>query len=180
MAPFELEHLSGGERKRLPLKPSPVDHRLEAVQPTGIPILDKVSGGGIPRPSSVALMGAIGSGKSSLVRELVANFLRQGCQLLYYCIDDPADVVRLGLEDHHIAVTKIEEEGRLEVVDVNVENATANLADGVIEMRKRQGEVLLKGGTLKVLRIGRNPTPSRGYFYQITQQGIVFSNTPMF
>jgi KaiC/GvpD/RAD55 family RecA-like ATPase len=54
------------------------------------------------------------------------------------------------------------------------------LADGVIEMRKRQGEVLLKGGTLKVLRIGRNPTPSRGYFYQITQQGIVFSNTPMF
>jgi len=274
MAPFELEHLSGGERKRLPLKPSPVDHRLEAVQPTGIPILDKVSGGGIPRPSSVALMGPIGSGKSSLVRELVANFLRQGCQLLYYCIDDPADVVRLGLEDHHIAVTKIEEEGRLEfvdmfslgaqklaeslpkmdpgdileetlrfqdllsygrsfamkpsvgpkvivmdsitpffllaearrvyqyvqvmrfatqiaravtisvlhteVVDENVENATANLADGVIEMRKRQGEVLLKGGTLKVLRIGRNPTPSRGYFYQITQQGIVFSNTPMF
>jgi KaiC/GvpD/RAD55 family RecA-like ATPase len=67
-----------------------------------------------------------------------------------------------------------------EVVDVNVENATANLADGVIEMRKRQGEVLLKGGTLKVLRIGRNPTPSRGYFYQITQQGIVFSDTPMF
>jgi KaiC/GvpD/RAD55 family RecA-like ATPase len=219
-------------------------------------------------------MGPIGSGKSSLVRELVANFLRQGCQLLYYCIDDPADVVKLGLEDHHIAVTKIEEEGRLEfvdmfslgaqklaeslpkmdpgdileetlrfqdllasgknfamkpsvgpkvivmdsitpffllaearrvyqyvqvmrfatqiaravtisvlhteVVDVNVENATANLADGVIEMRKRQGEVLLKGGTLKVLRIGRNPTPSRGYFYQITQQGIVFSNTPMF
>ena len=107
MAPFELEHLSGGQRKRRPLKPFPVDHRVEAVQPTGIPILDKVSGGGIPRPSSVALMGPIGSGKSALVRELVANFLRQGCQLLYYCIDDPADVVRLGLEDHHIAVTKI-------------------------------------------------------------------------
>src|SRR5881628_1667072 len=235
MAPFELECLSAGQGKRRPLKSSPADHRVEAVQPTGIPILDKVSGGGIPRPSSVALMGPIGSGKSALVRELVANFLRQGCQLLYYCIDDPADVVKLGLEDHHIAVTKIEEEGRLEfvdmfslgaqklaeslpkmdpgdileearrvyqyvqvmrfatqiaravtisvlhteVVDVNVENATANLADGVIEMRKRQGEVLLKGGTLKVLRIGRNPTPSRGYFYQITQQGIVFSSTPV-
>jgi len=100
------------------LKSSPADHRAEAVQPTGIPILDKVSGGGIPRPSSVALIGPIGSGKSALVRELVANFLRQGCQLLYYCIDDPADVVKLGLEDHHIAVTKIEEEGRLEFVDM--------------------------------------------------------------
>ena len=256
------------------MKPSSVDHRIEAVQPTGIPIIDKLSGGGISRPSSVALMGPIGSGKSALIRELVANFLRQGCQVLYYCIDDPADVVKLGLEDHHIAVTKIEEEGRLEfvdmfslgaqklaeslpkidpgdvleetlrfqdllaygrsfamkarvepkvivmdsitpffllaetrrvyqyvqvmrfatqiaravtvsvlhteVVDASIENATANLADAVIEMRKRQGEVLLKGGTLKVLRIGRNPTTSRGYFYQITQQGIVFSNTPTF
>src|SRR5713226_10718220 len=118
MAPLELEHLSGGERKQRQLKSSPVDHRVEAVQPTGIPILDKVSGGGIPRPSSVALMGPIGSGKSALVRELVANFLRQGCRVLYYCIDDPADVVKLGLEDHHIAVSKVEEEGRLEFVDM--------------------------------------------------------------
>jgi len=60
--------------------------------------------------------GPIGSGKSSLVRELVTNFIRQGCSLLYYCIDDPADIVKLGLEDHHIAVDKIEQEGRLEFV----------------------------------------------------------------
>jgi len=46
-------------------------------------------------------------------------------------------------------------------------------------MRKRSGEILLKGGTMKVLRIGRNPIASRGYFYQITQQGIVFSNSPV-
>src|SRR3989449_8657194 len=118
MAPFELEHLSGAKGNRGPLKPSPVDHRVEAVQPTGIPIFDKGSGGGIPRPSSVALMGPIGSGKSALVRELVANFLRQGGQLLYYCIDDSAGVVRLGLQDHYISVTKIEEEGRLEFVDM--------------------------------------------------------------
>ncbi len=249
------------------------DHRQEALQPTGLPIIDKVTGGGFPRPSAIALMGPIGSGKSALVRELATNFLRQGCSLLYYCIDDPADVVKLGLEDHHIAVDKIEKEGRLEfvdmfslgaqklaeslprmdpgeildetlkfedllnygrsfalklghgpkimildsitpfflltearrvfqyvqvmrfatriaravtiaifhteVVDQSIENATANLADGVIEMKKRTGEILLKGGTMRVLRIGRNPTPSRGYFYQITQQGIVFSNSPV-
>src|SRR5437867_13182919 len=109
MAPFELECLSAGQGKRRPLKSSPADHRVEAVQPTGIPILDKVSGGGIPRPSSVALMGPIGSGKSALVRELAANYLRQRCQLLYYCIDDPADVVQLGLEDRRIAVNQAQE-----------------------------------------------------------------------
>jgi KaiC/GvpD/RAD55 family RecA-like ATPase len=270
--PFEPLHttLTG---YGLSLKRTTDDHRLEALQPTGIPILDKVTGGGFPRPSAIALLGPIGSGKSMLVRELVTNFIRQGCSLLYYCIDDPADIVKLGLEDHHIAVDKIEAEGRLEfvdmfslgaqklaeslpktdpseileetmkfqdllsygrsfalkpglgpkiiimdsitpffllteakkvfqyvqvmrfatriaravtiailhteVVDESLENATANLADGVIEMRKRSGEILLKGGTMKVLRIGRNPVASRGYFYQITQQGIVFSNTPV-
>ncbi len=257
-----------------PLKITPDDHHQEALQPTGIPLLDKITDGGFPRPSAISLMGPIGSGKSTLIRELVANFLRQGCHVLYYCIDDPADVVKLGLEDHHIAVDAIVKEGRLEfvdmfslgaqklaealpkmdpgeileetlkfedllhlgrtfalkptdrtkvlvmdsitpfflltearrvfqyvqvmryatriakavtiaslhteVVDQNIENASANLADGVIEMRKRTGsEVLLKGGTLKILRMGRNLTPSRGYYYQITNQGIVFSNTPL-
>jgi len=255
------------------LRTSPGDHRHEELQPTGISLLDKITGGGFPRPSAIALMGPIGSGKSTLIRELVANFLRQGCHVLYYCIDDPADVIKLGLEDHHIAVSRIEEEGRLgfvdmfslgaqklaeslpnmdpgeimeetlkfqdllsygrefalkpteqtkilvmdsitpfflltearkvfqyvqvmrfatriakavtlaafhtEVVDQSIENATANLADGVIEMRKRTGEVLLKGGTMKILRMGRNLTPSRGYYYQITNQGIVFSSTPL-
>ena len=256
-----------------PLKSATGNHRQEAMQLTGIPLLDKITGGGFPRPSAVALMGPIGSGKSTMIRELVANFLRQGCHVLYYCIDDPAEVVKLSLEDHHIAVPEIEKEGRLEfvdmfslgaqklaeslqtmdpseildetlkfqdlltygrnfalkpteepkvlvmdsitpffllrearrvfqymqvmrfatriakavtlaslhteVVDQNIENATANLVDGVIEMRKRTGEILLKGGTLKVLRMGRNLTPSRGYYYQITNQGIVFSSTPL-
>src|SRR5216683_3721351 len=115
-------HISNQERVRRlakePLRTSPEDHRQETVQPTGIPLLDKITGGGLPRPSAVTLMGPIGSGKSTLIRELVANFLRQGCRVLYYCIDDPADIVKLGLEDHHIAVDKIEQEGRLEFVDM--------------------------------------------------------------
>src|SRR5881628_3823265 len=111
--PFELGLVPVLSRSAS-LKRSAEDHRIEALQPTGIPILDKVTGGGFPRPSAIALMGPNGSGKSSLVRELVTNFIRQGCSLLYYCIDDPADIVKLGLEDHHIAVDKIEQEGRLE------------------------------------------------------------------
>ena len=66
-----------------------------------------------------------------------------------------------------------------EVLDMSIENGMVNLSDGVVEMARRSGEDLLKGGTLKVLRMGRSLTPSRGYFYQITSQGIVFSNTPL-
>src|SRR5881397_3983135 len=94
------------------------DHRQEALMPTGIAILDQITGGGLPRPSAVVLMGPIGSGKSALVRELAVNSLRQGSDLLYYCIDDPADVVRLGLEDHNLQVPSLEAEGRLVFVDM--------------------------------------------------------------
>src|SRR2546428_2860709 len=89
------------------------DHRQEALMPTGIAILDQITGGGLPRPSAVVLMGPIGSGKSALVRELAVNSLRQGSDLLYYCIDDPADVVRLGLEDHNLQVPSLEPRGGL-------------------------------------------------------------------
>ncbi|HZD13337.1 MAG TPA: RAD55 family ATPase [Candidatus Binatus sp.] len=254
-------------------KPSKVDHRHEALMPSGISILDQVLGGGFPRPCAVTLMGPIGSGKSALVRELAVNFLRQGTDLLYYCMDEPADIVRLGLEDHNLPVPSLESEGRLvfvdmfskgaeklaeslphmdpeavleetmkfqdlleygrsfamkstgrgkviildsitpffllaeprkvlqyvqvmrfatrvaravtlsvlhtEVVSEQLENATVNLADGVIEMKKRTGEVLIRGGILKVLRMGRSTAPSRGYFYQLTDQGLVFSNSPI-
>src|SRR5215831_5780825 len=249
-----------------------LDRRVESTMPTGITVLDQILGGGIPRPSSVALMGPIGSGKSALVRELALNTLRAGSDLLYYCIDDPADIVRLSLEDHNLPVSSLEVEGRLVFVDMfskgaeklaeslphmdpsevldetlkfqdlldsgrtfamkpsergkviildsitpffllaeprrvfqyvqvmrfatrvaravtlvvlhtdvvseRLENATANLADGVVEMKKRTGEVLVRGGILKVLRMGRSTAPSRGYFYQLTNQGLVFSNSP--
>src|SRR5947199_3443228 len=94
--------------RRAFLKRAADDHRVEALQPTGIPILDKVTGGGFPRPSAIALLGPIGSGKSMLVWVLVTNFIRQGCSRLYYCIDDPADIVLIGLEDHTIDVYRME------------------------------------------------------------------------
>src|SRR2546426_11920240 len=94
------------------------DHRQEALMPTGIAILDQITGGGLPRPSAVVLMGPIGSGKSALVRELAVNSLRQGSDLLYYCIDDPAAAVRLGLEDHNLQVPSLEAEERLVFADM--------------------------------------------------------------
>src|SRR5213594_2802304 len=116
--PYSQWHGASSLLKGTSLKTSPGDHRQEILQPTGISLLDKITGGGFPRPSAITLLGPIGSGKSTLIRELVANFLRQGCHVLYYCIDDPADVIKLALEDHHIAVSRIEEEGRLEFVDM--------------------------------------------------------------
>src|SRR5439155_972169 len=110
MAPFELEHLSGGERKRRLLKPFPVDHRVEAVQPTGIPILDKVI----------------------VMDSITPFFLLAEARRVYQYVQ----VMRFATQIARAVTISVL---HTEVVDVNVENATANLADGVIEMRKRQG-----------------------------------------
>ena len=48
---------------------------MTAVEPTGIKVLDDLLGGGLPRPSAVGIIGAVGSGKSSLVRQLAVTML---------------------------------------------------------------------------------------------------------
>src|SRR2546429_9100808 len=97
--PFELGLVPVLSRSAS-LKRSAEDHRIEALQPTGIPILDKGTGGGFPRPSAIPFMGTIGCGKSSPVRALVAHFIRQGFRLFYHFNYDPAAILELGFGGH--------------------------------------------------------------------------------
>src|SRR3989441_979397 len=59
--PFELGLVPVLSRSAS-LKRSAEDHRIEALQPTGIPILDKVTGGGVSPPPSFSFFGAFRSG----------------------------------------------------------------------------------------------------------------------
>src|SRR5215510_1067579 len=72
------------------------------MEPTGIKVLDDILGGGIPRPSAVGVVGAVGSGKSSLVRQLAVNMLERDFRVLYYAIDE----------------SKYEQDGRLAFIDI--------------------------------------------------------------
>src|SRR5437773_7547376 len=64
------------------------------MEPTGIKVLDDLLGGGLPRPSAVGIIGAVGSGKSSLVRQLAVTMLERDFRVLYYAIDESAEDVR--------------------------------------------------------------------------------------
>jgi len=88
------------------------------MEPTGIKVLDDLLSGGLPRPSAVGLIGAVGSGKSSLVRQLAVNMLEKDFRVLYYAIDESAEDVREGVATYGVNVPKYEEEGRLAFIDI--------------------------------------------------------------
>jgi archaellum biogenesis ATPase FlaH len=61
---------------------------------TGIPELDRATGGEIPYPASVIIMGATGSGKSTLVRRMTIKRLESGDGVLFLCLDNTPENVR--------------------------------------------------------------------------------------
>jgi KaiC/GvpD/RAD55 family RecA-like ATPase len=236
------------------------------MEPTGIKVLDDLLSGGLPRPSAVGLIGAVGSGKSSLVRQLAVNMLEKDFRVLYYAIDESAEDVREGVASYGVNVPKYEEEGRLAFIDIfalgverlaeaypveeperivdstfkfsdlvaqgrsftlkhlmdsltpfflmveakrvfqfgqvlkyatrfakaigvatlhtkvldeSIENAMVNFADVVLELERRKTpEGISRGGTLRLVKLGKTQIPSRGYYYEMTPQGIVISTAP--
>jgi KaiC/GvpD/RAD55 family RecA-like ATPase len=246
---------------------------VTGLEPTGIKALDDLLGGGIPRPSALGIIGAVGSGKSSLARQLAVNMLQRDFRVLYYSIDESAEDVRDGIATYGVDVPKYEQEGRLAFIDIfalgverlaeaypieepekivdstfkfsdlvsqgrsftlkhlgkkqfvimdsltpfflmveakrvfqfgqvlkyatrfakaigvatlhtkvldeSIENAMVNFADVVIELeRKKTPEGMSRGGTLRLIKLGKKPAPSLGYYYEMTPQGIVISTTP--
>ncbi|MEM2904295.1 MAG: ATPase domain-containing protein [Candidatus Bathyarchaeia archaeon] len=86
--------------------------------PTGIEALDALIEGGFPRPSSIGLMGNVGSGKSIFCNQVAWNLLQRGFNVLYYAVDEPAEDVRMNMERFSWDVTPYEERGALKFVDV--------------------------------------------------------------
>src|SRR5216117_1130405 len=235
------------------------------MEPTGIKVLDDLLGGGLPRPSAVGVIGAVGSGKSSLVRQLAVTMLERDFRVLYYAIDESAEDVRESVSSYGIDVNKYETEGRLSFIDIfalgverlaeaypveepeqivdstfkfsdlvaqgrsftlkhlgkkhfvlmveakrvfqfgqvlkyatrfakaigiatlhtkvldeTIENAMVNFADVVLELERRKTAEgpLARGGTLRLVKMGKTPIPSRGYYYEMTPQGIAISTAP--
>jgi archaellum biogenesis ATPase FlaH len=65
------------------------------------------------------------------------------------------------------------------VLDETIENAMVNFADIVLDMEKRKGEGPSHGGTLRLVKMGKTAPASRGYYYEMTENGIDISTAPM-
>jgi KaiC/GvpD/RAD55 family RecA-like ATPase len=215
----------------------------------------------------------VGSGKSSLVKQIVAAALERDFRVQYYAIDESADDVKDSIASYGVDVSKYELEGKLSFVDMfalgverlaesypmeqpeqivettmkfsdliaqgrsftlkhlgkktmgimdsltpfflmveakkvfqygqvlkyatrfaksigiatlhthvldeTIENAMVNFADIVLDMEKRKSEGASHGGTLRLVKMGKTGPASRGYYYEMTANGIDISTAPM-
>jgi len=65
------------------------DNSSSARESTGIPRLDEVIGGGFPRPSIVAIIGAPGCGTTSFCKRFVVSSLLRGRRVMMIPADEP-------------------------------------------------------------------------------------------
>ncbi|MFX1265842.1 MAG: RAD55 family ATPase [Promethearchaeota archaeon] len=86
--------------------------------PTGLSCFDQITGGGIPKPAAMALIGSVDGGKELFARQLVWNLLRKGSKVLYYSVNQAADELRYDLLSYDWDVAPYEENGMLRIVDV--------------------------------------------------------------
>ncbi|WFO75628.1 hypothetical protein J4526_01740 [Desulfurococcaceae archaeon MEX13E-LK6-19] len=62
--------------------------------PTGIPVLDKILEGGIPRPASVLITGDIGTNKNTFAQQIMYKGLLNGEKAIYVTVDAfPRDLI---------------------------------------------------------------------------------------
>jgi DNA repair protein RadA/Sms len=87
-----------GKSRAVPLESLAGETKLAARIPTGMPELDRVTGGGIVPGSALLIGGEPGIGKSTLLLQLAANLALAGRRALYFSGEESVAQVRLRAE----------------------------------------------------------------------------------
>ncbi len=145
------------------------------MHPTGIEALDRILGGGLPCPSTIGVVGPLGSGKSILCRQIAANMLREGFAVNIYAIDQPADEIRQALKALGIDVETYEKKNELFYVDIftrGVERMRNKFTEGagtsVLQTGLQFSDLVEMGREFTMKNLGKR------------QMGIMDSITPFF
>ena len=145
------------------------------MEPTGIRLLDELLGGGFPRPAAVGIVGPVGSGKSTLVKQIAANALERDFHVQYYAIDESAEDVRDAIAAHGIDVEKYESQDKLSFVDLFAlgierlsESLPVNDPENIVNTSIKLSDLVAQGRNYSLRHLGKK------------QMGIMDSITPIF
>ena len=172
--PFDRDELVARVRAILRRRPQPTVQPVETTEGlirTGLPSLDQVLGGGLPKGSNLLVLGLIGSGKSKFGRTFIEAGLSAGEPCLFISVDDNPSVVRLGLEE--VAggtLAAVEQVGLFRLVDAyswcagSAGTAERFAVTGILELTQLSGVVsdaaAELGQTLQEKRGGRRVVDS--------------------
>jgi KaiC/GvpD/RAD55 family RecA-like ATPase len=145
------------------------------LEPTGIKVLDDLLGGGFPRPSAIGITGPVGSGKSTLVKQIAAAALERDFRVQYYAIDESAEDVRESIASWGVDVSQYESEGKLSFVDMFAlgverlaESFPSEQPDQIIDSTMKFSDLIAQGRSFTLKHLGKKT------------MGIMDSLTPFF
>lgn len=84
----------------------------------GIKELDTILNGGLPVPSTLLILGDVGTGKSVLCQQFVYTQAKEGYRCTYFCIDQPPFDVRMNMISLGWDPTEFEERDLIKFVDL--------------------------------------------------------------
>ena len=84
---------------------------------TGFKILDELLTGGFPKPSSILLIGPIGTGKSTIAQQFLWNALLKGYKAIYVTVDTPPNDIIENMLNYGWDVKNYVMSGQLVFVD---------------------------------------------------------------
>ncbi|MCD6301014.1 MAG: hypothetical protein J7L82_02975 [Staphylothermus sp.] len=84
---------------------------------TGFKILDELLSGGFPIPSSILLIGPIGTGKSTIAQQFLWNALLKGYKAIYVSVDTPPNDIIENMLNYGWDVKNYIANGQLNFVD---------------------------------------------------------------
>jgi len=85
--------------------------------PSGVPGMDKITDGGLPKQTNILLLGPTGAGKSSMCIQFTKCGLELGEQVLYISTQLPLYDMRAKMGQHGLDTGKYEDEGDLVMVN---------------------------------------------------------------
>jgi len=88
---------------------------------TGIPGLDGILGGGIPRGHAILLSGSCGTGKTILCEQFLFNGAREGESGVYIALSEPKDKILKNVDNFKFYDQKLLDNNMLRFVDITTD-----------------------------------------------------------
>lgn len=107
---------------------------------TGIPGLDGILGGGIPRGHTILLAGSCGTGKTILSEQFLFNGAEEGEAGAYIALSEPKDKIMKNIDSFKFYNKKLIEQGMVTIQDITTDARLKGLelqnVPGVISLMK--------------------------------------------
>ncbi len=152
------------------------------IEPTGVPQLDPLLGGGLPKGALSMIVGAPGSGKTTLASQIAFSFARRGKRaLILTALSEPTVKLLEHLRSYRFFDQNLIAES-VQVFSLQqflAQGLTASVQEIVAAVRQTKADIVVLDGFQGVREIEPQPTMTRHMLYELGMRLSLFNTTTL-